>query len=126
VSALPLLDAKEALNAGFWKWSLCHRDVPVVEGFVDEEDDGDEADPSQYAEKTKSPVPFGPIEDECGEKGSEVWGEDDESGPDVDFARMIVEKEKVFNEHKPATLRGGREEPVQDSSCHEAFESGGR
>jgi hypothetical protein len=61
-------------------------DVSVVECFVGEQGYANEADSCHDGEDPETPVPLCDVENEGREKGAEVWGEDDESGPDVDFA----------------------------------------
>ena len=63
--------------------------MSIVEGFVDEQGYADEADGCHDSEEPEAPVPFCDVEDEGCEEGAEVGREDDESGPDVDFAAGI-------------------------------------
>ena len=101
----PLLDADHAHEAGPARWLLASGNAPVVESFVEEEDDGDETQPGLDAVQTESPLPFLGGDDEGGEEGAEVGGEHDEGGPDVDFARVLVQVEEIFDEHETTLCR---------------------
>lgn len=64
--------------------------MAVVEGFFAEEGYEEEAHGCHHSEEPETPFPFCDVEDECCEEGAEVWGENDKSGPDVDFAAVTL------------------------------------
>jgi hypothetical protein len=51
---------------------------------------------------TEGPLPLLRADYEGCDERTEVWREDDEGGPDVDFAGVLVEEEHVFDEHETA------------------------
>lgn len=73
-STSPLFDAYHAQEAGPAGRLLAYGDAPVIEGLVEKEDDGDEAQTRLDAVQPERPLPFLRGDDESGEEGSEVRG----------------------------------------------------
>lgn len=86
--ALPLLDTEHAQSARFGYGTRDHGKVAIVEGFVHKEEDEEEADAAHDGEEAEAPRPAGARKDESCEEGAEVWREDNEGGPDIDFAAV--------------------------------------
>ena len=84
--------------------------MAVVEGFLSKEGDKEEAHGCQQCEKPEAPFPLRDVEDESCEQRSEIWGKDDESGPDVDLAPVIHVREGAYDTR--TRLTGVRERRI--------------
>ena len=115
----PLFDANESLDLTLpWKLLIC-RNSTIVEGLIHEQDYCDQTQPCFDRVDAKRPLPFLGRNDERRDQRSKVRRQNDERGPDVDLARMLMEEKNVLDEHQPTTLRNRGEEPVQDPRSHE-------
>lgn len=110
--AFPLLDTDDSSPARLRDGLLRGGNVSVVEGFFAEEGYEEEANRCHYREEPEAPFPLCDIEDKGCKEGAEVRGEDYESSPDVDFARVLVKEEDIFDEHKPTPLSDSRKESI--------------
>ena len=60
---------------------------------------------------------------EGGEQGTHIRGQDDECRPDVDLTCPLMKEEHVIDEHKAATLRHRTEKSIENPGRHEGLES---
>ena len=116
----PLLDADEPEHSRLSRRSFVDWDITIIERFIHDNHDRDQANRVDASCDPESQRPCMFPEDEPSYKGSQIRGDDDAPGPDVDFPtrtkkslvaherttqylRTFVEKEQIVDPHQ-ATL----------------------
>lgn len=88
-----LFDTDQTQEARSPRWLQFQRNSPVIVRLINEENCGDKAESSFNSVHPESPCPLLCADNEGREKGSEVWAQNDETRPDVDFPSSFMKLE---------------------------------
>ena len=112
----------QARNATAGARLLGSRNSTIIVRFLDEQDCHNEAKSCLGSVYPECNRPGLGRDNKGREQWPEVWGENDECSPDVDFSCTLVEEEHIVDEHQSSALCNGAEKAVKNPSSHEGLE----